>query len=330
MLVGGNIGRPLLPEIDNLSADDYVVAELSSFQLQSLTEVSPYGAAVTNVTPNHLNWHKDMDEYIRAKENIFLHPGCGRLVLNYGCDATREMAPLVDMPVSWFSAKTMPEQRRQDDVLYYLENGFIMRRAGETVKEVLDISKIKVPGIHNVENFMTAIALTWGFVSNRTIYDVARKFKGVEHRCELVRLVGGVKYYNSSIDSSPTRTEACLRSFKEKVIVICGGYDKHIPYEPLAKPLIDCAKVVVLVGATSPKIKEALLADPDYDGSPEIIEIEGLDDAAFVRAVRTAGERAEPGDSVVLSPASASFDMFKNFMTRGNRFKEIVRSLEDE
>ena len=253
-----------------------------------------------------------------------------RLVLNYGCDATREMAPLVDMPVSWFSAKTMPEQRRQDDVLYYLENSFIMRRAGETVKEVLDISKIKVPGIHNVENFMTAIALTWGFVSNRTIYDVARKFKGVEHRCELVRLVGGVKYYNSSIDSSPTRTEACLRSFKEKVIVICGGYDKHIPYEPLAKPLIDCAKVVVLVGATSSKIKEALLADPDYDGSPEIIEIEGLDDASFVRAVRTAGERAEPGDSVVLSPASASFDMFKNFMTRGNRFKEIVRSLEDE
>lgn len=330
VLVGGNIGRPLLPEIDNLSADDYVVAELSSFQLQSLTEVSPYGAAVTNVTPNHLNWHKDMDEYTRAKENIFLNPGCGRLVLNYGCDTTREMAQLVDLPVSWFSAKTMPEQRRSDDVLYYLENGFIMRRAGETVKEVLDISKIKVPGIHNVENFMTAIALTWGFVSNRTIYDVARKFKGVEHRCELVRLVNGVKYYNSSIDSSPTRTEACLRSFKEKVIVICGGYDKHIPYEPLAKPLIDCAKVVVLVGATSPKIKEALLADPDYAGSPEIIEIDGLDDAAFVRAVRTAGERAEPGDSVVLSPASASFDVFKNFMVRGNRFKEIVRSLDAE
>ena len=135
-------------------------------------------------------------------------------MLNYGCDATREMAPLVDMPVSWFSAKTYAEQRRQDDVLYYLENGFIMRRAGETVKEVLDISKIKVPGIHNVENFMTAIALTWGFVSNRTIYDVARKFKGVEHRCELVRLVGGVKYYKQSRSTRVRRAprRACVRS----------------------------------------------------------------------------------------------------------------------
>ena len=315
--VGGNIGKPLLPEIDAIRADDLVVVELSSFQLHRMKK-SPYAAAVTNVTPNHLNWHTDMEEYTVSKENIFLHEGCERVVLNSGCDLTRGMAALTNVPATYFSAKETPPA---GFAAVYEENGVIVRRdASGEITPVLDTADIRLPGRHNVENYMTAIALTWGFVSRKVIIETARTFGGVAHRCELVRELDGVRYYNSSIDSSPTRTEAALRSFTQKVIVICGGYDKNIPYEPLAKPLIDCAKTVVLVGATAAKIKAALTSSPEYAGSPAIIEADSFEGAAA--AARAA---AKPGDVVILSPASASFDMFKNFEERGNVYKEIVR-----
>ena len=314
--VGGNIGKPLLPEIECIKQTDIAVLELSSFQLHMMKK-SPFAAAITNVSPNHLNWHTDMEEYIVSKENIFLGEGNERLVLNYGCEITRSMISLSKAQVTYFSGVCTPVG---GSAAVYEENGVIVYRGtdGET-EEILRVCDIKIPGRHNVENYMTAIALTHGFVSRDTIVNIAKNFGGVEHRCEFVREFNGVKYYNSSIDSSPTRTEAALRSFKDKVIVICGGYDKDIPYSPLAKPLVECAKTVVLVGATAPKIKAALLGCCDYSGTPNIIEADTFDGA-----VKAARDAAYPGDTVILSPASASFDMFKNFEERGEIFKDIV------
>ena len=314
--VGGNIGKPLLPEIESFKENDLAVVELSSFQLHMMKK-SPAFAAITNVSPNHLNWHTDMDEYTVSKENIFLGDGNERVVLNYGCEITRDMAELTDSEVIYFSGKCTPED---GFAAVYEKDGCIVYRNTEgTVTEILKTADIKIPGRHNVENYMTAIALTSGFVSKETVNEIAKSFGGVEHRCEFVRELDGVKYYNSSIDSSPTRTEAALRAFKEKLIVICGGYDKNIPYEPLAIPLIECSKKVILVGATAPKIKAALLGCPDYNGTPEIIEASTFEDS-----VNAARNSAKAGDIVILSPASASFDMFKNFEERGNYFKNIV------
>ena len=319
--VGGNIGKPLLPEIENIKPDDYAVLELSSFQLHTMTR-SPYAAAITNVSPNHLNWHTDMNEYIASKENIFLHDGNERLVLNYGCEITRDMYSLSNAEITYFSAHTKPSLDHASAAVY-LDGEDIVYSTKSGSEIIMSRADIKLPGIHNVENYMTAIALTRGYVSNDTIRSLAREFGGVEHRCEFVREFDGVKYYNSSIDSSPTRTEAALRSFSQPLIVICGGYDKHIPYAPLAKPLIDCAKKVVLVGATAPKIKAALTSCPEYTGRPEILEAD-----SFEGAVMSARDAASQGDIVILSPASASFDMFTNFEERGNRFKEIVNSFK--
>ncbi len=317
VLVGGNIGKPLLPEIDSIGEDDFAVVELSSFQLQSMKR-SPFAAAVTNVTPNHLNWHTDMEEYTLAKENIFLHEGNERLVLNFGCEATRAMASLTDSDITYFSAKTEPTLENASAAIFE-RDGVIVRKTASGEETLLSTSDIKLPGRHNIENYMTAIALTYGFVSRETIIETARTFGGVEHRCELIRELDGVKYYNSSIDSSPTRTEAALRAFTQRVIVICGGYDKNIPYEPLAKPLIDCAKAVVLTGATAPKIKAALLGSDEYSGEPPIYESDSFEEAASI-----ARSIAKRGDIVILSPASASFDRFKNFEERGNYFKQLV------
>lgn len=315
--VGGNIGKPLLPEIDSFRENDIAVVELSSFQLHMMKR-SPFAAAITNVSPNHLNWHTDMDEYTASKENIFKNPGNSRLVLNYDCALTREMAGMSGAEVTYFSGRGVPEEGLP--AVYEREGVIVYRGADGSIDEVLRTSDIKIPGRHNVENYMTAIALTRGFVSCETVGKIAKNFGGVEHRCEFVREFDGVSYYNSSIDSSPTRTEAALRAFKEKVIVICGGYDKNIPYEPLAKPLCECAKKVVLVGATASKIKAALLGYAGYNGCPAIIEA-----GSFESAVLAAKNAALPGDKVILSPASASFDMFKNFEERGNCFKTLVR-----
>lgn len=320
--VGGNIGKPLLPEIENIKENDIAVVELSSFQLHMMKR-SPFAAAITNVTPNHLNWHTDMEEYTHAKENIITGNGCKRAVLNYADPITCSMEKLTGADVTFFTYKCTPDTKR---AAVYAEGGHIVRRTPDgSVERMLNISDIKLPGRHNVENYMTAIALTYGFVSAETITEIAKNFGGVEHRCEFVREFEGVKYYNSSIDSSPTRTEAALRSFSNKVIAICGGYDKNIPYEPLAMPLIECAKTVVLVGATAPKIKNALLSLKEYNETPKIVEAD-----TFEGAIRAAKEAALPGDTVILSPASASFDMFKNFEERGNVFKNIVNGFQSK
>ena len=314
--LGGNIGTPLLPFIREMTADDAAVVELSSFQLFAMS-AKVDTAIVTNVTPNHLNWHIDMQEYIDSKAKIFEHQTAeSRLVLNAENEVTRGFAAGREAEVTMFSSAGKPEGARS----IFLEGKDIFYNECGKLSRVLCRDDIKLPGMHNVENYMAAIAALWGEVSEEAILGVARNFGGVAHRIELVRTAGGVKYYNSSIDTSPTRTEAALRSFKEKLIVMVGGYDKNIPLEPLVPLLHKHAKFVSATGATGEKIV-ALLLDSGYPCDKIVYtrDFEG----AFREAVKAAGE----GDTVILSPASASFDAFKNFEERGNRFKELVNAL---
>jgi UDP-N-acetylmuramoylalanine--D-glutamate ligase len=315
--VGGNIGHPLLAEAGKMKAGDFAVLELSSFQLMTMKK-SPHIAVLTNLAPNHLDIHKDMAEYVAAKENVFSHQGAGDIaVFNQDNDITRELSKKAVGTVLMFSSRGEVENGAclKDGVIRMLRNG--------SGREVLRASDILLPGAHNVENYMAAIAAVDGLVPDSDIVSFAKTFGGVEHRIELCRTKDGVRYYNDSIASSPSRTIAGLRSFNEKVILIAGGYDKHIPYDVLGPEIAAHVKYLVLTGATAGKIRAAAEAAPGYEkGSPEIVDVPDFEDA-----VRTAAKAAKPGDVVILSPASASFDRFKNFMERGKRFKEIVNSL---
>lgn len=311
--VGGNIGRPLLPDAASMDPSDVAVLELSSFQLMTMNQ-SPDIAVVTNVSPNHLDVHKSMDEYIAAKANVFAHQSSQCLaVFNYDNDITRAFAEEARGRCVCFS-----RQEKLSQGVYVKENAIW---SGE--REVLPLADILIPGVHNVENYMAAIAAVEGMVSDEVIRKVAQTFGGVEHRIELVRTLNGVRYYNDSIASSPTRTIAGLRSFSEKVILIAGGYDKKIPFDELGVEIKKHVKLLVLTGTTAPKIRAAVEAVPGYTGAnPKILE---FDD--FRQAVLAAHAAAQPGDVVILSPACASFDRFKNFMLRGETFKKIINEL---
>lgn len=310
--LGGNIGTPLLQYVEQMTPDDYAVVELSSFQLHTMIR-SPHIAAVTNLSPNHLDYHRDMDEYVEAKTNIFRHPVNRRTVLNAANERSLPLAELVrpEAQTVWFNRAGQCEFR--DGMIYLHDRPF------------LAASDILLPGRHNIDNYMTAILLTEGIVSQEDVCAVARRFAGVAHRLELVREHNGVRYYNSSIDSSPTRTAAALSCFFERVIVICGGYDKHIPFEPLAQALCAHAKRVVLTGATAGLISEALRGYERGQNPPFVPEV--IHEPDFTQAVLTAAASAQPGDTVLLSPACASFDAFPNFAVRGQRFREIVNGL---
>jgi len=314
--LGGNIGRPLLPLTAQMSRDDIAVVELSSFQLMDMT-TSPHIAVVTNLAPNHLDVHRDMAEYVAAKENVYLHQSADDIaIFNRDNEITHGFAAKARGSVLEFSRKTLPARG------VFLRDGVIFR-TGEPPAEILKQSEIRIPGIHNVENYMAAICAVEGLASDGDIRAVARNFGGVEHRIEFVREKDGVRYYNDSIASSPSRTIAGLRSFENKIILIAGGYDKHIPYDVLGPEITAHVKTLVLTGATAGKIKAAVLAAPDYrPGSPEIVEIDD-----FYEAVRRASALAGPGDVVMLSPASASFDRFRNFMIRGKAYKKVVMEL---
>ena len=320
--VGGNIGTPLLDQADKMTENDFAVVELSSFQLQTMTR-SPYRAIVTNLTPNHLNWHTGMEEYTQAKCNIFSHEPISHVTFNAENEITYELAKESKIPVTLFSslAKSHAETVKGIDgaCAVYERDGIIYFSDGAIEEEIIKVSDIKLPGRHNVENYMAAISITRPYVSRESVLEIARTFGGVEHRLEFVRELDGVKYYNSSIDSSPTRTAAALSALREKPIVICGGYDKNIPFEPLADALIERAKAVVLTGATAQKIKAAL-------DKAEVGDLRIVFEPDFKGAVEAAKNMAESGDTVLLSPACASFDAFKNFEERGNTFKNIVNS----
>ena len=308
--LGGNIGTPLLPLVRQMKETDYAVVELSSFQLMDMTR-SPHIAVVTNLAPNHLDVHKDMAEYVDAKKNIFrFQKKEDILILNADNDITAEF--MGNGTTRFFSRQGKPAH-------VILHDGVILR-GGEPV---LDAADILIPGVHNVENYMTAIAAVEGLVDNETVRQVAKTFGGVEHRIELVRIKDGVRFYNDSIASSPTRTIAGLRSFSEKVLLIVGGYDKQIPYDVLGPEICAHVKMLFLGGATGPKIRDAVVACGEYDAKALPI----VDCGDFESAVRAAAAAAEAGDVVLMSPASAAFDQFKNFMVRGEFFKKLVREL---
>lgn len=327
VFVGGNIGAPLLPLLDEMSEKDFAVIELSSFQLQTMQNANIRRAAITNITPNHLNWHTDMEEYSLAKANIFSSDTVESLTVNAFDDRTRAYGMAFDGNVTFFSYKDIPEEclkKRGTDVIKNISGAICRVSEGKTEK-ILDTSEIKLPGAHNIENYMSAISLTNGFVSQKTISKIARTFGGVEHRLEFVREFKGVKYYNSSIDSSPTRTAAALSALKEKPIVICGGYDKNIPFEPLADVLLSRAKAVILTGAARDKILSAISSNNNYSDLKLPVFVE----ADFLNAVNKARAVAGDGDTVLLSPACASFDAFPNFEVRGNTFKQIVNGFQE-
>ena len=317
--VGGNIGHPLLCEADGMTQDDFAVLELSSFQLMTMTH-SPHIAVVTNLAPNHLDMHRDMAEYVAAKENIFRHQTAGDIaVFNLDNDITREQSSRAVGEVRYFSRKAEPA----DGV--FLRGDAILCRKNNLERQIMATGDIRLPGVHNIENYMAAIAAVDGLVPDEVIREFARNFGGVEHRIELVRTYHGVRFYNDSIASSPSRTIAGLRSFKEKVILIAGGYDKHIPFDVLGPEIVEHVKALVLCGATAGKIRQAVEQAAGYAPSkPEILEV-----APFQNAVEAARDLAEEGDVVTLSPACAAFDQFKNFAERGEVFKEIVNSWQE-
>ena len=315
--VGGNIGKPLLPEIENIKAEDYVVVELSSFQLISMRK-SPDVAVVTNVAPNHLDVHKDMDEYVEAKKNVLLHQNAfSRTVLNRDNDITEDFRKYVRGQSLGFSM-----ERRLNNGAWLDQSGVLHMAYRGIDVPVIDRKDIAIIGDHNVANYLAAITAVWGYVGVDSIVKVAKEFGGVEHRNELVRELGGVKYYNDSIASSPTRTIAGLKSFDRKVILIAGGYDKHIPFEPLMPHIVERVKLLYLCGATADKIEQCLRNYSGFDGSPEIVRVNNIEEA-----VKRAHDIAESGDIVTLSPACASFDAYPNFVARGNHFKEVVNKL---
>ena len=308
--LGGNIGTPLLPLVEQMQQGDYAVVELSSFQLMDMKR-SPQRALITNLAPNHLDVHKDMQEYVDAKKNIFrFQKQDDLLILNADNDITAEFAG--KGITRFFSRQGKPAH-------VVLRDGVIYR--GED--PVLEAKDILIPGVHNVENYMAAIAMVEGLVEDEIIRQVAKTFGGVEHRIELVRIKDGVRFYNDSIASSPSRTIAGLRSFPEKVILIAGGYDKHIPYDDLGPEICRHVKALYLGGATGPQIRAATENCPEYDAQRLPI----VDCACFESAVRAAAAAAKPGDVVLMSPASAAFDQFKNFMVRGAFYKNLVREL---
>ena len=308
--LGGNIGTPLLPLCRQMKKEDFAVVELSSFQLMDM-ERSPQRALITNLAPNHLDIHKDMQEYVDAKKNIFRFQSAdGMLVLNADNAITAGFRG---------NGETRFFSRRERTNCVWEENGVIYRRG----EKLLESREILIPGTHNIENYLAAIALVEGLATDDAVRQVARNVGGVEHRIELVREKDGVRFYNDSIASSPSRTIAGLRSFPEKVILIAGGYDKHIPYDVLGPEICRHVKKLYLGGATGPKIRAAVEAAPEYKpGFPEITDCRD-----FTEPVYAAAAGAKAGDVVPTSPASAAFDQFKNFMVRGEYFKKLVKEL---
>ncbi len=309
--LGGNIGNPLLTQTKEMKSDDIVVLELSSFQLHTMKK-SPHIAVMTNITPNHLDMHKDYQEYIDAKKNIMNYQNKDDiLIVNSSNDVTENIGKYARGNLLEFSSK------KDADIL--LKNNAIFCKD----KEILKISDIKLPGMHNVENYMAAIGAVYNMVKLDSIISVAKSFGGVAHRIELVRELDGVKYYNSSIDSSPNRTINTLKVFKDKLIMISGGKDKGIQYDEIGPAIIEKVKTLILIGATADAIEDAL--NKAYKGMEPCVKV--IRASTYPEAVKIAKENAKENDIVLLSPASTSFDMFNNFEERGNLFKKLVNEL---
>lgn len=315
--LGGNIGIPLFTKIQEMKPNDMVILELSSFQLMNI-HTSPNIAVITNISPNHLDFHKSYEEYIEAKKNIFKYQNeDGILVLNYDNEITRECAKEAKGKVIFFSRENKLDNGviLDDDIIKVCDN--------KLRKHILNTKDLLLRGKHNYENVCTAIAATLEIASTEKQIEAVTQFKGVKHRLEFVKEINGVKWYNDSIGTSPTRTIAGLKSFNEKIVLIAGGYDKHLDYTPIAKPILDNVSVLILIGQTSKKIKESV----ENEMKVEQKQIEIYECDTLQETVNTAKKVAKKGEVVLFSPASASFDMYKNFEERGDKFKSIVNSL---
>ena len=316
--IGGNIGTPLLDKVEEITDKDYVVLELSSFQLMTMKE-RINRAAITNLAPNHLDYHKDYEEYIEAKTNIFKNQTENDiLVLNEDDALTTRFEKIANGKIRKFSIN-----KALDCGVYY-KDGKIISSVEEKNNIIMDAKDVKLVGMHNIANICTAASLVIDICGTDAIKKVAMNFGGVEHRMELVREINGVKWYNDSIASSPSRTIAGLKAFNQKIILIAGGYDKHIPYDVMGPYLMDKVKLLILVGTTALKIKEAAIEEAQKRGENimKIAEFNNLKDA-----VDFANNNAKSGDIVAMSPASASFDLYENFMVRGEYFKKLVNEI---
>lgn len=315
--LGGNIGTPLFTKLSEMKPEDVVILELSSFQLMGMT-VSPQIAVITNITPNHLNIHKDYEEYIEAKKNIFKYQNeNGILILNYDNEITKPCSKEANGKVIFFSGTT-----KLDDG--FIVDGNVIKECNDKIrKHILNTDEVKLRGHHNFENIATAIAATRTLVDTDIAVEAIKDFQPVEHRLELVREIDGVKWYNDSVSSSPTRTIAGLQSYKEDIILIAGGYDKNLDYTPIAKPIVEKVKTLILLGQTSEKIYDAVKLELEYQN--KTMDIYMCDD--LHQTVELAKKHSKPGQVVLFSPASASFDLFKNFADRGNKFKEEVKKI---
>ncbi|MCI8310305.1 MAG: UDP-N-acetylmuramoyl-L-alanine--D-glutamate ligase [Clostridia bacterium] len=319
--LGGNIGCPLFTKVKEIKPEDMVVLELSSFQLMNM-KISPKVAIVTNITPNHLNIHEDMEEYIEAKKCIINSQNKESLVvLNYDNDITRDFAKDALGEVVFFSHNTKISKG------YMVDQNSIKFCNGDFRTHILETKNMQIKGIHNYMNAACSIAATKDYVDLETAVEAICNFKGVEHRLELVKQTKDrIKWYNDSASSSPTRTIVGLNSFPTKnVILIAGGYDKNLEYEPIAKPIVNSCKSIILIGQTADKI-EKVIRKEIKNGIKEvnIYRCETLEETVLL-----ANKIATKGDAVLFSPASASFDMFKNFDDRGKQFKALVQKYID-
>ena len=315
--LGGNIGTPLFTQLPEIKPDDIVVLELSSFQLMNM-QISPDISVITNITPNHLNIHKDYEEYINAKKNIFKYQNeNGILILNYDNDITRECSKEANGKVVFFSSNTK------------LDNGFIVD--GDIIKEcedkvrkhILNTDEVILRGNHNFQNIATAIAATKTLVDTDIAVEAIKEFKPVEHRIEFISEIDGAKWYNDSASSSPTRTLSGINAFKENIILIAGGYDKNLDYKPLAKPILEKVSALILIGQTAEKIFDVVKEEAEKQNKS--INIYMCD--TLEQTIELAKKTAKKGDVILFSPASASFDMFKNFADRGQKFKDLVNNI---
>ena len=315
--LGGNIGIPLFTEIAKMQPEDIIILELSSFQLMTM-KTSPNIAVITNVTPNHLDIHKSYEEYIEAKANIFKNQTENdTLILNYDNEITKNFSKNAKSKVVFFSVK----EKLKNGVIY--DDGIIKIVEDELRRHVIKLKDTRLRGIHNAANICAAIAATKDLVEIEDQVTAIKNFKGVTHRLEFVREINNSKWYNDSIASSPTRTIAGLNSFEEEIVLIAGGYDKHLDYEPIATPILNKVKTLILMGQTAEKIYGVVTQKQlKQNKKIDIYKVKTLEEA-----VQRAKEHAKPNQIVLFSPASASFDMFKNFEERGNKFKELVKKL---
>ncbi|NLC66982.1 MAG: UDP-N-acetylmuramoyl-L-alanine--D-glutamate ligase [Clostridium sp.] len=310
--IGGNIGKPLFNNVEKIKKDDFVVLELSSFQLMTM-DISPHIAIVTNISPNHLDMHRDYKEYIGAKKNIFLYQKeRDYLIINGDNKITSSFKKNAKGKVMSFSS----ENNKSDA---YLENNTLYLKGEKLIPQ----DDLRLKGNHNAENFLAAFLSVYGIVSKENMIKVGKEFSGVKHRCEFIREYKGVKYYNDSIASSPTRTLATIKSFNRKVNIILGGYDKKLDYMPLAKEGYEYIQNIILFGDTSEDIKESF----EKIEKKKKVNIPIYSTKTFEDAISKLISVSEQGDISILSPASASFDMFKNFEERGDKFRNIINNL---